>query len=139
MARNRIGVRDHDQDWRGSRKAREGRKGMRRHACLLSNVGAALRRDPMKELHPNRGKNPLLQLKTITLFSHFLIRIKITITIKIESHCLPIHHSPLEGESARQVRQPAIAPVGGGRQPFNRLTKNFLSTRQPPYRSIPNS
>ena len=28
------------------------------------------------------------------------------------------HHSSLEGESARQGRQPAVAPVGGGRQPF---------------------
>ena len=54
---------DQDQDWRG-RDSREGRKGMRRHICLLSVVGAALRRDPTKQPHPNRGINPLLQLNT---------------------------------------------------------------------------
>ena len=31
---------------------------------LLSNVGAALRRDPTKQLHSNRGVKPLLQLET---------------------------------------------------------------------------
>ena len=40
-----------------------------------------------------------------------------------------IYHSPLEGESARQGRQPAVAPVGGGRQPF--IRGSFLPIPNP--------
>ena len=48
-----------------SRQAREGRK---------EDVGAALCRDPTKQFHPNRGINPLLQLKTTTLQAFFRSR-----------------------------------------------------------------
>ncbi len=45
------------------------------------------------------------------------------IPVGVIARCLqerPYITPPLEGESARQGHQPAVAPVGGGRQPFTR-------------------